>query len=182
MNTDGTGMSQLTDDPNRYDTAPSWSPDGSHVVFARCNGFPCGISEIAADGTGMTNLSPPASNDYRPVFTPDGTKIVFVDYSAEGKSYIVIIDSESGAEVSRVQGTEDEDITNTKWSSDSKNILHETRHPLKNSTYVRRDEYGRNPSVILKNINGTNPIMDGSVVYYNSPHSGIGAIYAIDLG
>ena len=51
----------LTDDPSLSESGPSFSPDGSEVVFGRVNsqlpGTSAGIWKVNVDGTGLTNLS-----------------------------------------------------------------------------------------------------------------------------
>jgi len=76
MNANGSDMTQLTDDPGYYHAVPSWSPDGTRVLFARCTDFSCGISAIGADGSDLVEITPQGS-DFGPEYTPDGSRIVF---------------------------------------------------------------------------------------------------------
>lgn len=77
MNTNGTNVRQLTnsqDDPSET----SWSHDGKMVAFSS-GGV---IYRINADGTGLVQLSPPAtqySADYNPDWSQDDSKIVFAN-------------------------------------------------------------------------------------------------------
>jgi Tol biopolymer transport system component len=50
MNADGTGITRLTDAPGS-DGFPSWSPDGSAIVFSP------GLNVIRPDGTGQTSIA-----------------------------------------------------------------------------------------------------------------------------
>src|SRR5690242_5160546 len=63
MQPDGSGSTQLTNPPTGFrDGAPSWSPDGSRILFHRldcrsgttCNGF--SIRVVNADGSGDTQV------------------------------------------------------------------------------------------------------------------------------
>jgi len=61
-------------DPENY---PSWSPDGTRLVYQRdFNG--AAIYVINADGTGQKRLSPTPGFDVTPSWSPDGAKIVYV--------------------------------------------------------------------------------------------------------
>ena len=80
MNPDGTQLTRLTF--NSYEErAPSWSPDGSRIVFmARVgtrggNGFE--ICVMNADGTNFVQLTDNAVFEGTPTFSPDGQNIVF---------------------------------------------------------------------------------------------------------
>lgn len=77
MNTDGSGVRQLTTDPE-FDAEPSWSADGSkiHFISARDGNFE--IYAINPDGTGEVNLTHSASREGSPRFTPDGSQFFCV--------------------------------------------------------------------------------------------------------
>jgi len=80
INPDGTGLTRLTF--NDYEErGPSWSPDGSRIVFAAGVGTHGGnnfeICVMNADGTNFVQLTDNAVFDATPTFSPDGQKIVF---------------------------------------------------------------------------------------------------------
>jgi Tol biopolymer transport system component len=74
------------------DRAPSWSPDGSMLVFMSQDQVPscCGTWQIWAvnrDGSAATNLTnDPTVNDLWPSWSPDGTQIVFTRFDGVGGS------------------------------------------------------------------------------------------------
>jgi Tol biopolymer transport system component len=82
INPDGSGLKQLTSDGS-FDCAPRWSPDGSHIVFAR-SFLPTNetlISVMRSDGTGQTTTL--TNGEFRfwgaflPTYTPNGKQIAF---------------------------------------------------------------------------------------------------------
>src|SRR5215470_13080140 len=78
MNADGSNQHLLFNDPGFDLEAPSFSPDGSQIVFTRCqpfhNEFPCAIYRIQSDGTGLTQVTPfrIELEDFEPAYSPDG--------------------------------------------------------------------------------------------------------------
>jgi len=54
MNADGTGQIRVRNAPGANDFLPSWTPDGTHLVFVTTSQ----IAVIALDGTGFTPLTP----------------------------------------------------------------------------------------------------------------------------
>ena len=82
VNPDGTALAQLTREPNGIAARwPSWSSDGSRILFVRVNqsNFMGRIWIMNADGTGQRQLASdtPRHSDYQPGYTPDGRHIVF---------------------------------------------------------------------------------------------------------
>ena len=82
VNPDGTGLAQLTHEPQGISAQdPAWSPDGSRVLFARVN-LSKGVGRIwimNADGSGQRLLASdvPGRSDTQPSYAPDGRHIVF---------------------------------------------------------------------------------------------------------
>lgn len=58
MNADGSGATNLSNDPNRYDSFPSWSPDGSEMVWTKrgSDGY-WQVWKMNADGTNPVQLT-----------------------------------------------------------------------------------------------------------------------------
>src|SRR5262249_37737830 len=80
INPDGAGLTRLTFN-NYEERAPSWSPDGSRIVFMARVGIRGGnnfeICVMNADGTNFVQLTDNAVFDGTPSFSPDRQKIVF---------------------------------------------------------------------------------------------------------
>ncbi len=60
--------------------APSWSPDGTRLVFTgrEPGSYTTGVYVVDADGSGLRRLSPAGSDDIRASWSPDGGLIAFV--------------------------------------------------------------------------------------------------------
>jgi TolB protein len=58
--------------------APSWSPDGSHIVYsARVADRRHDLFLVEGDGNGWQRLTDTDRSEYAPVFSPDGTRVAF---------------------------------------------------------------------------------------------------------
>jgi len=87
INTDGTGLMRLTFNTEE-ERGPSWSPDGTQIVYACRKGDPQSpppapqiktfeICVMNADGNNQVRLTNNTVQDLTPTFSPDGEKIVF---------------------------------------------------------------------------------------------------------
>ncbi len=81
--------------PNTNYAWPSWSPDSSHLVFARATSAGGGNQDIyvldVATGT-VTQVTFTAAYEAQPQWSPDGTQIAFVRQVGDGKVFVADID------------------------------------------------------------------------------------------
>lgn len=83
INTDGSGLVQLTNTPAVDEDEPIWSPDGQKIVFTAYEKQESGdinkdIFIMNRDGTGVYRVTTDAGRDFDPSWSPDGKQIVFV--------------------------------------------------------------------------------------------------------
>ncbi len=84
INVDGTGLQQLTFN-DAHDYGPDWSPDGLKIAFnrerfGRANGSLAGNGDIYvmdADGSNQTPLTQHGRANFYPIWSPDGSQIIF---------------------------------------------------------------------------------------------------------
>jgi Tol biopolymer transport system component len=86
MKADGSGITRITTTPSP-DRNPSWSPDGTKLLFDRnadcppgCRSFFEEVWVMNADGTGQTQITnaenpETVSNSFDPTWSPDGAQI-----------------------------------------------------------------------------------------------------------
>jgi TolB protein len=67
VNRDGTGLRQLTNEPN-WDKSPSWSPDGARIIFWSNRTGRAQLWITNADGSDQYILNPSPYNDWNPVW------------------------------------------------------------------------------------------------------------------
>ena len=106
MNADGTHQHRLLADPFFIDYLPSYSPDGTKVVFNRCRPDfeACAIYRMKANGTSLTAITPLklSVQDIAPVYSPDGSTIAFNGNGRGGVRLAVYLMNADGSNVRRL--------------------------------------------------------------------------------
>lgn len=139
MRPDGSGLRQLTSFQtldfnyelhglNLPDDQPSFSPDGTKIVFTsnRDNGPRIGLSDqgfeiyvMDVNGTNIQRLTNSPGLDTEPVFSPDGSKIAFT--SARSGNLDIWVMNANGSNPQRLTTSAQEDIE-PAWSPDGTKI------------------------------------------------------------
>lgn len=120
VNADGTGFTVLDSGPG-FKSHPSWSPDGSRIVYAV---LPEGdelyraatLWVVNADGSGKRRLTRDPLRGDMPTWSPDGALIVFSRYSRRTDSLDIAVMDTAGRHVRRLTRGVDDDFYPT-WAS-----------------------------------------------------------------
>ena len=97
INTDGSGVRNITNHPISDDTDPQWSPDGSQIAFASTRSGRGDIYVMAvpdgtdADCSNARRLTHHSRVDADPTWSPDGARIAFVSLR-DGNAEIYVVD------------------------------------------------------------------------------------------
>lgn len=84
-NSDCTDNAQLTNFSGYSVGSPRWSPDGKSIVFDRSTNQQTDIYRIAADGSGLAQLTTNMGEDAMPAWSADGSEIYFTSARERGQ-------------------------------------------------------------------------------------------------
>lgn len=111
--TDGTRTVIVGDGFNLY---PDFSPDGTHLVFARGHGRSSDLFTVRTDGSELTNITKtPKREEIMPAYAPSGSEIVFAAYSARSSGDLWILASDGTGPKRRVTDTPHRDDYYPHW-------------------------------------------------------------------
>jgi Tol biopolymer transport system component len=111
-------------------TGPSWSPDGSRLVFSGNSGGITDLYIVNADGTGLRRLTNDRYGDLQPQWSPDGKTIAFAT-DRDSASFdllkfkpwrIALLDVESGS-TTVIPGQGGLNL-NPQWAPDGRSIAY----------------------------------------------------------
>lgn len=89
MNADGSGIRQLTQNPEADNISPAWSPDGRQIAFVSQYGRDAEISLIDAGGGGLRSLTQEQDFFAESVtWSPDGSMIAYMVRNSRRETYI----------------------------------------------------------------------------------------------
>ena len=119
IDTDGTNLIKLT-----QGSTPSWSPDGTKIVFSfglgRFRGDVKDIFVIDSNGANRVNLTKGRHNvNHSPAVSPDGTKIAFTSYRDD--NFEIYVMNADGRNPKNLTLHLDDDTSPT-WSPDGRKI------------------------------------------------------------
>jgi Tol biopolymer transport system component len=118
-----------------YATNPTWSPDGTTLVFTvATTDSPTSYSvlyTIHADGTGLTQITNGDEHDGRPTWSPDGSHIAFVRMANQRSAlFVVNADGSNARQLTFATGGQMFDFP--AWTPDGGSILF-VRHSFPSS-------------------------------------------------
>lgn len=189
MNADGSGQINVSNH-EMWDGNPSWSPGSDRIVFQSDrhvdpgpvvmgilpDGLGVEIYAVDADGGHLVNLSQSPEDDRYPMWSPDGTRIVFQS-TRDGNQEIYVMNSDgSGHTRLTTSGADD---SYASWSPDSQWItFHSNRNGSTDLFKMSRD--GLSTTRLTTSIDwdwGPSWSPDGQWIAFQSTRDGNSEIY-----
>ena len=148
ININSLNETRLTDSPS-LDESPSWSPDGTQIVFYSNRDGNNEIYLMKADGSNTTRLTSNPADDWRPRWSPDGKHIVFVSFR-DDNSEIYMMEAD-GSNVIRLTDNQVDDSA-PSWSPDGQNIAYHSSSSDENAKICSMDFDGSNMNCLTNNL------------------------------
>jgi serine/threonine protein kinase len=93
---------------------PVWSPDGKRITFVSGTGKEYRLSEVAADGSGVSQVLVRGAKMIPNGWSPDGKHLIYMDFE-KGLPYLSIYSAEDGSHRQFWQGAEGQFSPDGKW-------------------------------------------------------------------
>ena len=127
MNADGTDRIDLTADPAIDEGFPAFSPEGIEVVYTSRRDGNNEIYIMDSSGASPQRLTNDPSDNFAPVWSPDGTQIAFLsDRDNATGIYSIYLMKVNGSDVKRLtndNGNDNDNDYTPAWSPDGKQIV-----------------------------------------------------------
>lgn len=125
MNSDGSGLARLTDDPVASEVQPVWSPDLSEIAFVSDQTGRNQIYLLSLSDFQIRPLTEHEAGAVWPTWSPGGREIAYIVDDDE-RNQIVVVDTVSG-EASVEQMLTVDDLSRLDWSPDGSRFLFAAR-------------------------------------------------------
>lgn len=169
MSVDGSNQHLILAELGFKEQRPSFSPDSTKIVFARCNlnlgeGDSCGIFTIGSDGRQMKTIVPIrlGDTDRSPMYSPDGGTIAFIISPDEhggfsGVTYLINSDGSNRRRITPPGPC----LIRPDWSPDGTRL-----------TLFAHLCNPQNETIAVMNADGTNIryLTDNGADFFNAPH------------
>ncbi|MFC2121988.1 T9SS type A sorting domain-containing protein, partial [Bacteroidota bacterium] len=181
MDADGHNLQRLTNENEVWDCSPSWSPDGTLIVFARQYPLQNYLSEIwmmDADGGNQHHLNSVIGRG--PEWSPDGSKIVFVS-DIDGDSEIYVMDDD-GNNIQKLTENNAEEWW-PAWTPGGTQIICASNRDGNFEIYIM-DADGQNQERLTNNDyidNRPDCSPDGTQIAFHSDRDGHYEIYTMEI-
>ena len=181
MNADRTDLKRLTNSPG-YDVSPSWSPDGSQILFASDRAGNWDIYVMSAGGLNVKRLTSPPGSNTSPSWASGGSKIVFVSTrdALNGEIYLMNSDGSNVERLTRDSTVKDSPV----MMPDGKSVVY-TVSGREGSSLAARRLADQTVLILVpasNNAEGAKVSRDGSVILFAAAPGGHQGIYTISAG
>jgi len=181
MNTDGSGLVNLTNEPAE-DWDPCFSPDRSKIAFASDRDGNLEIYIMHIGGKGLVNLTDnPDAVDIFPCFTPDGSKIAFTS-NRDGNDEIYIMNVD-GSEQVNLTNNDAGDLASSFSPDGSKIAFASKRDGMYFDVYIMNTDSSGLVNLTNKMVTDIEPSFspDGSKIVFTSYRDGNDEIYIMNI-
>jgi Tol biopolymer transport system component len=182
VNIDGTGLTNLSNDPNDPSYTPSWSPDGTRIMFMNEDDYTSRIYVMNADGSNRTQLT--SDIEYSAVWSPDSTRIAFVsERDGAPEIYVMNADGSNQTNLTGTYGVLPYTPFNDApaWSPDGTRIAFSSDRDGQVEIYVMDDD-GSNLARLTDSTGSDEPrwSADGSKIAFVTSRDGNQEVYSMN--
>lgn len=140
---DGSSQMQVTENGGLN---PTWSSDGSRIIFESHRDGDSEIYSIKPDGTDLQQITDNTVTDETPSWSPDGSRIAFSSNRDDHQYNAIYTMDPDGSDVKQITDGDEDDALHPNWSPDGSQIVFQSGEDA---------ALAPEPSVCTINLDGT---------------------------